>query len=191
VWVWLDRPRAALAALELWLTTFLPDSSHHLLAYAWATQAHLLGTLGEWAKAQRVLEHLLALEPLRAAHWFNLGFVRARQGMPEAAQSAFERALALAPALDAAWYGLGQALYQQGDLNRAAEAWEHQVRLQPLCPDGWEGLVRLYVQCGNLDQAALRLDKLKRFDPRRAMTLEPMLSFSATSVPWPTPVEST
>lgn len=178
--LWLDRPAAALCALDVWLAD-APGSAHHLqlptasVLHAWATRAHVLAGMGQWALAEGQLQAVLAFQPQSAAHWFNLGFVRLRVGRPESAQSAFERALALSPSLDAAWFGLGQALAEQGCWLRAEQAWTRQVSLQPWCPDGLEQLVRLHQRCGEPSRAAQRLAELRAFSPRRAMALEPLL----------------
>ncbi len=179
-WLWLDRPAPALHALDVWLAavqrqTPRPQCPSASLLHAWATRAHVLAGLGQWALAEAQLQVVLASQPQGAAHWFNLGFVRMKMGCPAPAQSAFERALALSPAMDAAWFGLGQALAEQGSWERAEQAWTQQVALQPWCPDGLEQLVRLHQRCGERGRAVHRLEQLRAFSPRRAMALEPLL----------------
>lgn len=182
VWRWhwrMGRLQATRVALGRWLALARRAglAPHHpAVCHAQATRAHLAGLSGNWALAMRVLDRLVHAQPVRAAHWFNLGFVHQQLQDWPAAEAAFRQALNLAPGLDAAWLGLGQTLHAQADLLGAEEAWRQQVRLQPLCPDGFIKLFELALQTGQPAQAARWLDRLKAFEPRRALALEPLLA---------------
>ena len=155
--------------MDQWLSLqSQPERSLKILA----SRAHLLGQLGHWPEAQAQLQRLTELQPLVAAHWFNLGYVFEKAGSCASAELAFVRAVELAPALDAAWFGLALARARLGFLDGAVEALAHQTRLQPWCADGWEQLVLLERQRARPDLAELALDRLRSFAPRRAMALE-------------------
>ncbi len=184
--LWTTNGVKTLAVLDGWMAlagrVFGHTAPHQpQMLHAMATRAHVLAGLGQWASAERQLQVLIAHQPLLAAHWFNLGYVRGRMGCPEAAQSAFEHALVIGPTLDAAWFGLGLALSEQGCWQRAEAAWLRQVALQPWCPDGLEQLIRLHHRRGDRDRAAQRLAELRQFDPRRAMALEALAGDAATA----------
>jgi tetratricopeptide (TPR) repeat protein len=144
----------------------------HLLA----TRAHALGQLERWCDARAQLEQLRALQPTHAAHAFNLGYVCAQLGDAPAATQAFQACIQVAPHIDRAWYGLGAALFDQGDWSGAEAAWVKQVNMQPLCPDGYTQLVRLAVQRQDAIAARSWLDQLRRFEPRQALALEPLVA---------------
>lgn len=144
----------------------------HLLA----TRAHALGQLGRWREARTQLEQLHALQPAHASHAFNLGYVCAQLGDAAAATQAFQACIAVAPHIDRAWYGLGAALFDQGDWSGAEAAWVKQVNMQPLCPDGYAQLIRLAVHRRDATAARLWLDQLRRFEPRQALALEPLVA---------------
>lgn len=151
----------------------------HLLA----TRAHLLGQLGRWQDARAQLEQVLVMDPGNAMHTFNLGYVCARLGDADAAAQSFRVCLSLAPRMDQAWFGLGEALFAKGDLAGAETAWTEQVGMQPLCPDGYAGLVRLSVQRQDMAAARLWLDRLRTFEPRQALALEPLVAQLAATTP--------
>lgn len=147
------------------------SSPVHLLA----TRAHVLGQLGRWQDARTQLEQVRTLSADQPAHAFNLGYVCAQLGDVDAAAQAFRACLDMAPQMDQAWFGLGDALLAQGDFAGAEIAWAKQVSLQPLCPDGYVKLVGLFTQCGNVVAAHSWLDRLREFEPRRALALEPLV----------------
>ena len=171
--VWLELHQPALTALDAWLSSQDPL---HVPARCLATRAHLLAGLRRWDSARQQLTALTHLQPLHAAHWFNLGFVADHMGDPVAAVQAFDRAVQLQPTMDAAWYGLGVARHRLGQLDEAVHALTTQTRLQPLCPDGWAQLVLVQLERQQPSLAVQALDHLRAFDPRRAMSLESMCS---------------
>lgn len=60
--------------------------------------------------------------------------------------------------------------------------------MQPLCPDGYVGLVKLFLQRGDAAAARSWLDRLRAFEPRQALALEPFLAHSAPTDPPLSPV---
>lgn len=151
----------------------------HLLA----ARAHVLGQLGRWQDARTQLEHVLVRDADNAAHAFNLGYVCAQMGDADAAARAFRACLNLAPHMDQAWFGLGEALFAQQDFAGAEAAWVRQVSMQPLCPDGYVKLVRLFLRRGDAAAARSWLDRLRAFEPRQALALEPFVAQSAFTDP--------
>lgn len=141
-----------------------------------ATRAHVFGELGRWAEARSQLEQLVSFEPGSAAHAYNLGYVCMQLGDAASAAPAFRTCIQLAPNLDQAWYGLGNALSALGDRAGAHHAWAQQVSMQPMCADGYVQLVRLSVQREDALAARSWLNKLREFDPRQALVLEPLLA---------------
>lgn len=172
--VWFGQPLKTLEALDHWLAE-APIPPSRLVLHAWATRAHVLGELGRWADACHPLGCLVEARPEHAVHHFNLGYALQHTCAWGAAEKAFRRAVHLSPGLDLAWYGLGDVLWQQGQWAEAEQAWVRQTELQPFCPDGLVRLVRLHVDRGQWPQAETYLDRLKTFDPQRALALEPAL----------------
>lgn len=148
-----------------------------------AARAHVLGQLERWQDARSQLEQVFVLDAGNATHAFNLGYVCAQMGDAVAAAQAFRACLSLAPRMDQAWLGLGEALFAQGDFTGAETAWRKQVGMQPLCPDGYTGLVRLSVQRQDMAAARSWLDRLREFEPRHALALEPLVAELATTAP--------
>jgi tetratricopeptide (TPR) repeat protein len=161
----------ALAALDGWLLN-APASPSAVVLHAWATRAHVLGGLGRWDDACQQLGRLVEALPDHAIHHFNWGYALQHTGAWGAAEKAFRRAVQLSPRLDLAWYGLGDVLWAQGQWAAAEQAWVRQSELQPFCPDGLVRLVCLHADRGQRSTAEGYLDRLKAFDPQRAMALE-------------------
>lgn len=153
------RRDAALQELDAWLVRD-PDDTHAL-----ASRAHLLAESGRPADAIVALRRVVALQPARAAAWFNLGFLLESVGQAEDACASFTRALELDPALDRAWYGLGLALVRLERDDEAIQAFETNTRLQPMSPHGWIQLARLQLRRGARDEALRILRHLGGFEP--------------------------
>ncbi len=181
VHLWSGHPLKALAALDGWLAG-APNPPSQGVFHAWATRAHVLGELGRWAEACQQLGLLVEALPDHAIHHFNWGYALQRTQAWVSAETAFRRAVQLSPRLDLAWYGLGDVLWQQGRWDEAEQAWMRQSELQPFCPDGFARLVCLLVDQGQWTKAEAYLDRLKTFDPQRALALEPVLQ-AARPVP--------
>lgn len=177
--LWAGHTSRALDVLEGWLCAapMNPDAhTQSVVWHAWATRAHLLGSLNRWAEAAEQLQTLQQAVPDDAAHHFNAGFAWQQLGDWSRAERAFRQALTVSPRMDLAWFGLGDVLFQQGKHAEAAAAWTRQTELQPLCADGLERLVQLHAALGQWQQASQRLGQLRAFAPRQAMALEPMVA---------------
>ncbi len=164
----LGRPQPALAAFEA-LRHLHPGNPHVL-----ASCAHLMAGEGRLDEATACLRTLLASGPadgVRAATWFNLGFVLQQQARHAEAEPAFESALALNGALDQAWYGLAVSRMQLGRFSDAIAALERHTALQALSPHGWYRLVEARLALGQLDEARKLLAHLHSFEPRVAAQL--------------------
>ena len=177
--LWRGHTLQALDLLAGWLSAapLNPDAhTQSAVWHAWATRAHLLGSLNRWAEAAAQLQMLQQVLPAHAAHHFNAGFAWQQLSEWSRAEQAFRQALALSPRMDLAWFGLGDVLYQQGRHTEAEAAWTRQTELQPLCADGLERLVQLHAALGQSQQASQRLGQLRAFAPRQAMALEPVVA---------------
>jgi len=177
--LWRGHTLQALDLLEGWLSAapLNPDAhTQSAVWHAWATRAHLLGSLNRWAEAAAQLQMLQQVLPGHAAHHFNAGFAWQQLGDWCRAEQAFRHALAASPRMDLAWFGLGDVLCQQGKHAEAEAAWTRQTELQPLCADGLERLVQLHAALGQSEQASQRLGQLRAFAPRQAMALEPVVA---------------
>ncbi len=161
------RRAAARSVFDRMLSRFPSD------AYALASRAHLLAEEGSTALAAADAQRLVEAHPTRrAAHWFNLGFLRDRLGEHAAAEAAFRRALDLEPKLDRAWYGLALTLIQQGRLEDAVVALKKNTELQPLSPFGWYQLARVHANRKEPEKAKRIIAHLKNFEPKVAAQLE-------------------
>ena len=177
--LWRGHTLQALDLLEDWLSAapLNPDAhTQSAVWHAWATRAHLLGSLNRWAEAAAQFQTLQQVLPGHAAHHFNAGFAWQQLGDWCLAEQAFRHALAASPRMDLAWFGLGDVLCQQGKHAEAEAAWTRQTELQPLCADGLERLVQLHAALGQWQQASQRLGQLRAFAPRQAMALEPVVA---------------
>lgn len=141
--------------------------------YARSSRAHVAVQLGRRAEAVADLRAAVdsAGPAVRAADWFNLGFLLEPDDAV-GAEDAFRNALALDPKLDRAWYGLGLALIRQQRLDEAVPALTRNTELQPMSPFGWYQLAR--VQMDRREPEAVRriIRHLKGFEPKVAAQLE-------------------
>lgn len=142
-------------------------------AYGLASRSHLRAQAGRTQLAIADAERLVAGHPDRsAADWFNLAFLRDKEGLTEAAEAAFRRALDLDPKLDRAWYGLALTLIRQQRLEEAAKALRRNTELQPLSPFGWYQLARVHVDRAEPEKARRIIEHLRSFEPKVAAQLE-------------------
>jgi len=177
--LWRGRTPEALDLLEGWLSAAPGNpgtQTQSAVWHAWATRAHLLGSLNRWADAAAQLQVLQQVLPGHAAHHFNAGFAWQQLGEWSLAEQAFRQALALSPRMDMAWFGLGDVLCAQCRHADAEAAWTRQTELQPLCADGLDRLVQLHAAQGQWQQASQRLSQLRAFAPRHAMALEAVVA---------------
>jgi len=141
-------------------------------AYALASQAHLLAQAGRRTEALRLMDLLIEVEPVRAAHWFNRGFLLEELGELAQAETSLRRATELDPGLDRAWYGLGLVLIRLGRLDEAVPVLKKNTQLQPMSPYGWYQLARVHMDRQEPDEARRIIAHLKSFEPKVAAQLE-------------------
>ena len=94
-----------------------PDPAHPEAAY-------IVGLATWWLKydgprAEELLAHVVKHRPRVAEYWYNLGYVRQRQGKTLEAVSAYERALAIHPQMAGAHVNLGNAKLAAGNVQGA------------------------------------------------------------------------
>lgn len=161
----LGRPEAARACFEAMLGL---QSDHRL---ALASRAHLDAQAGRTLHAIADLRRLTELEPQRAAHWFNLGYLLQGAEMLEEAVPCFEQATQLNPKLDQAWYGLGLSLLQLQRIDEAVAALKRNTELQPMSPYGWTQLARAHAKAAQPSKARRVVEHLRGFEPKVAEAL--------------------
>jgi tetratricopeptide (TPR) repeat protein len=138
---------------------------------ALATVAHLRAARGEDAAAVALLRASVDLDPMRAAGWYNLGFLLQRRGENEAALDAFGRALVLDPSMDLAHYGRALSLIRCGRLEAAIEPLRRTIALQPMSPYGYYQLAHVHHKLGDAARVARLVERLAAFEPQVAARL--------------------
>ncbi len=85
-----------------------------------------------WNEAGTALEKGLALDPMQAHAWYQLGNVREEQGLDDqAAAVCFEKAVALDPSHARAWNNLGGAQQRLGHGEQAFESYRKAMQADP------------------------------------------------------------
>jgi tetratricopeptide (TPR) repeat protein len=164
-WLVFGRRAAAGAVFDAMLQRW-PDDP-----YALASRAHLRMEAGEVGAALADSERLVAVEPAKAAHWFNRGFMLESAERWEEALEAFRRATAADPKLDRAWYGMGMVLIRLQRYDDAVVALKRNTELQPMSPYGWYQLARVHVDRQQPDEAVKIIRHLQGFEPKVAAQL--------------------
>jgi Tfp pilus assembly protein PilF/peroxiredoxin len=122
-----------------------------------ASTLYRLGTLllksGETARARRVLERALAVQPDFPEACNDLGTLLAQDGQLEPAIALFRRALAAMPEYPDALNNLGYALLLSGHDQEARALYERAIALQPDFPEALNNLGLLFGRGGDLAQA--------------------------------------
>lgn len=140
-----------------------------------AGAARSLGCIkaGKEATADAIywFEEAVRLEPEHAETWFNLGFVRERDGRRQEAIDAFRETVRLKPTIDRAWYGMGMAYAALGEHQQAVTAFEEAARLQPMNSEARYQLGMACYHAGDPKRTRAAIKELKGFDPKRANAL--------------------
>lgn len=136
-----------------------------------ASVAHLAAQRGATGEAIALLDQAVTRDPSDAPSWFNLGFLRQKNGDHDGALAAFGRAVSLDPKLDRAWYGQGISLMQAGRLQEAIEPLTRNTRLQPMSPFGWYQLGHVHARLGQRAEAEKMVRRLAQFEPQVARQL--------------------
>jgi predicted Zn finger-like uncharacterized protein len=90
---------------------------------------------GQPARAQKLLEEALAIQPNGVAAVTGSAFLLLDRQKPLAAISMFKRALGSAPDYAPALFGLGEAYRAEGDATQAAESYRRYLAVAPAGPD--------------------------------------------------------
>ncbi|UCE31755.1 MAG: pilus assembly protein PilF [Burkholderiales bacterium] len=148
-----------------------------------ARLALALAHCGERDAAIGWLERTVALAPVDAASWFNLGYLRQQAADEARALQCFDRALALEETLDRAHYGKALSLIRLGRHEQAIAPLLRNTELQPLSPYGWYQLAHVYARLGRRDALAATARRLAAFEPAvaRRLARETGLASSACS----------
>ena len=137
-----------------------------------ATIAHMRASDGHRDEAIALMHQALDLDPGRAEHWFNLGFLQQEREEHKEAVRSFERAIGLDAKLDRAHYGIGLSLVKLGRHEDAVAPFKKNTELQPLSPYGWYQLAHVYHRLGDSKRVARVIRQLAGFEPKVARQLE-------------------
>ncbi|MCU0968414.1 MAG: tetratricopeptide repeat protein [Rubrivivax sp.] len=162
----LGRPGPALSLFEEMRQRW-PDDP-----YVLASLANQYHEAGRPADAVVASARLVEVQPDRAAHWFNHGFLLEANERWLDALEAFRRATGIDPKLDRAWYGQGLVLIRLHRFDEAVAALKRNTELQPMSPYGWYQLARVHVDRQQPDEAVKIIRHLKGFEPKVAAQLE-------------------
>lgn len=160
---WCERRHRPEQALAEYLEGMAARPEFLRTAYALVA---LLASQHRYGEAEPWLQQCIERDPGKAALWFNLGFLRDRQELPESAVQAFQEAVRLDPKLDRAWYGLGLALARLGRHEEAAGALERAAELQPMNGEAWYQLGMAYHVLARPERLREVAEHLNRYDRR-------------------------
>jgi len=113
----------------------------------------------------------LRLAPEDAETHFNHGYVLEQAGRARESIAAFAEAARLRPSLDQAWYGLGLAHARLGEHVEAAAAFTKAAEQQPMNGDAFYQWGMAYHHANQPDKVEMVIQKLVKFDPKRALIL--------------------
>jgi tetratricopeptide (TPR) repeat protein len=137
-----------------------------------STLAHARGQRGGRDEAIRLFERALALDPKRAADWYNLGYLLQDAQRHDEAIAAMRRAIALNEKLDLAHYGLALSLIKTDRLEEAIEPLKRNIALQPMSPYGFYQLAHVHHRLGHPKEAVALIRRLAGFEPQVARQLQ-------------------
>lgn len=125
----------------------------------------VLGRVGEWEEAQRILERARQFDPNDPNVQSNLGWVYANVGRLEDAARLLEQAILTQPSEPSAHGNLGWVRLRAGDVTGARHALEMALTLQP--DNAW--LVNMmgvaYARLGDWPRAVTAFERALRIDP--------------------------
>jgi predicted Zn finger-like uncharacterized protein len=90
---------------------------------------------GQPARAQKLLDEALAMQPNGVAALSGVGYLQLDRQRPLAAISTFKRALGFSPEFPQALFGLAEAYRAQGQIGLAAENYRKFIAVAPGAPD--------------------------------------------------------
>ncbi len=122
--------------------------------------------LGEFELAEAHYRESLAIEP-QPAIYNDLGFVLARQGLPDEANEMYRKALELEPGSATAHYNLAVSLAGSGELAEAEKHFRAAIELEATSP-AYAGLGVVLVRQSQMDEGIASLRKAIELDPDNA-----------------------
>ena len=164
----------------------MPKSFHAL---------HMLGVLhgqrDDWAEAERLIAHAVAIDPSVAAAHANLGNARRLLGRDDEALASYERALRLQPDNTRALKGLGLLLWQRDRPAEALAAYEALLALEADYSDGWIMRAACHDKLGQHDESVASYRRALEFahasDPDKILYV--LASMGSGEVPHAAPVD--
>jgi len=90
---------------------------------------------GQPARAQKLLDEALAMQPNGVAALSGVGYLQLDRERPLAAMATFKRALGLSPEFPQALFGLAEAYRAQGQIGLAADNYRKFIAVAPGAPD--------------------------------------------------------
>jgi tetratricopeptide (TPR) repeat protein len=116
------------------------------------------------ARAERLFQRALALDPALAAAWTNLGNVHERRGERGAARAAYEKALGLDPEQPEARYNLANLLVDVGEVELALAEYRRVLAQAPGFADVHFNLALALLRVGAGAQARAHLSRYLELD---------------------------
>ncbi len=117
------------------------------------------------ADARKVLELAIAVDPLSAEAWNELGGVASADGNPKAAIAAYRKALDIKPDLTYALLNAAQANADAGDFAAAEKLYRRSLELDPRSADAANGLGLLLAKQNRADEAKHAFEKAIEIRP--------------------------
>jgi tetratricopeptide (TPR) repeat protein len=120
---------------------------------------------GDYAGAEALFRIVIALDPEKADHHYNLANNLSRQGRVEEAAAAYRAALTLDPSHVSALINLGILASRLGDLSEAQMLFERALELEPEHPGALSSLGKLAALEGDGARAVELLERALSRDP--------------------------
>ena len=125
----------------------------------------LFEQLGEFDRAEPLLEHALRVDAVSLQASLSLGNLRRLSGRLDDASALYRTVIAAAPDEPGAHYNLGLLLLEQGDVDGALAELEWACRLAPDVPGLHVELGRAYQDLGRWEEAESRFERALELDP--------------------------
>jgi tetratricopeptide (TPR) repeat protein len=119
---------------------------------------------GEYARAEALLESVIATDPQIPMAQLQLGVARCRERKFAQAVPPLRKAITLQPDAVMAHYEMGIALFETGDLKTAAGHFEIVVAKMPKFADAHFSLASIYARIGRVDEAVRELREALALD---------------------------
>ena len=121
--------------------------------------------MGEYQKAEKTYQDLLALDPGSVAAHYDLGIAYKMQDQLEAAQKEFQKSIELEPTMAESHYTLGITNWQLGDFPNTIAEMKLALKIRPDYAEAHYMLGIALKQNGDSDAAIAELKEAIRLDP--------------------------